>query len=67
MAFKKFLVDFAFTFVICFAVSVAVTSIWNVVFHGHGTPDWKTSFQLAIILGIAIPWTRLRTSVETPA
>ncbi|HXF48428.1 MAG TPA: hypothetical protein VNL73_03250 [Verrucomicrobiae bacterium] len=67
MNFKKFLIDFAFTFVVVFAVTVAVTSIWNVIFHGYATPDWKTAFQLAIILGIVIPWTKSLRQPEKTA
>ena len=62
---KKFLADFGLTFVIAFAVTVVVTFVWNLVVHGTSGVDWKTSFRLAIILGIVLPLTKgFRSDVE---
>ncbi len=67
MNFKKFLAGFALTFVITFAVVVAVSFVWSLIFHGRGVPEWETAFRLAIILGIVVPLTKPRPSAEKAA
>ena len=42
-----------------FVVAAIVTYFWNLIAHGQGVVDWETSFRLAIIIGIALPVTRI--------
>lgn len=57
---SRVLGDAAITLGITLVVGVAVTWLWRLARHGAGAVDWETSFRLAIILGIALPWLRAR-------
>ncbi len=61
---KDLLIRFAVTFIVTLVVSAIVTYLWNLVFHGAAAVDWETSFRFAIILGIVLPWMRVRESKE---
>ena len=56
----RVLADAAVTLAITLVVSVLVTYLWSLARHGAGAVHWETSFRLAIILGIALPWLRAR-------
>jgi hypothetical protein len=56
MNMKKFAVEFAITFAVTFGVSIVVTYLYSLIVHGPGGIDWETSFRLAIIFGIVLPW-----------
>ena len=56
MKIKKLLIGFATYFVAVLAVTSVVTYLWNAIFREAGAVDWETSFQLAIIFGIVLPW-----------
>ena len=45
---------FILVFAITLLVSIVVTFIWSLVFHGAAIIDWETSFRFAIILGIIL-------------
>jgi len=60
MTFKEGLISFLTGFAITFIVSVLVTYLWSLCFHEMATVDWETSFRLAIILGIIIPFIEAR-------
>jgi len=56
---KEIVFSVMLTFVIAFITSVFVTLLWNLVIEKNGAIiDWKTSFILAIILGLVIPIVR---------
>ena len=59
MIVRRFLIDFALVFSVTFVVAAIVTYLWNLIAHGQSVVDWETSFRLAIILGIALPVTRI--------
>jgi hypothetical protein len=61
---RKFLIHFATVFSIVLLVSVIVTFVYNLIIHGAGVIDWETSFRLSIILGIALPWVRMREAKQ---
>ena len=60
MSIKKFLTDFAITFVVALVVIVVVTFLWSLIFHGAGAVDWETSFRFAIIFGVVLPLVQAR-------
>lgn len=62
MNIKKLLVDFVTVFVVSLVISVIVTLLWNLIAHGASTIDWETSFRLAILFGIILPWIETRRS-----
>ena len=53
--FKKAIFGIIRTFAISLLVTIGVTFIWNLVFHGAAKVDWETSFRFAILLGIILP------------
>ncbi|HET6990719.1 MAG TPA: hypothetical protein VFJ43_05310, partial [Bacteroidia bacterium] len=55
MNFKKIISEFIIVFIISLLVTLVVSFLWNLVFHGIGRVDWETSFRFAIVLGIIIP------------
>jgi hypothetical protein len=55
MDMKRLLVEFVTVFAVSLIVSVIVTLLWNLAFHGVGTIDWETSFRFATLLGIILP------------
>lgn len=64
MNIKKLVVDFVTVFAVSLIVSVIVTLLWNLIFHGASTVDWETSFRFAILFGILMPWMETRRSKE---
>jgi hypothetical protein len=61
---KKLLVDSVTVFAVSLIVSVIVTLLWNLIFHGASSIDWETSFRFAILFGIIFPWIETRRSKE---
>ena len=57
---KQFLIRFAITFGLVFAVNPIVIYVWNYIRHGEGSFNWQTTFILAIALGIILPLVRAR-------
>jgi hypothetical protein len=57
---KKLLVEFVVVFAVSLVVSVIVSVLWNLIVHGASTIDWETSFQLAVLFGIIVPWIQAR-------
>ena len=52
MDFKKIITTFITVFAISLLVTIGVTFLWGLVFHGVATIDWETSFRFALIFGI---------------
>jgi hypothetical protein len=55
MDFKKTIAEFVRVFAISLLVTLGVTFLWNLVFHGVAKVDWETSFRFAILFGIILP------------
>jgi hypothetical protein len=55
MDFKKIAIGFITVFSITLLVTIVVTFLWSLVFHGVAIIDWETSFRFAILLGIILP------------
>ena len=55
MDLKRSIMGFIIVFAITLLVSIGVTFLWSLIFHGFAIIDWETSFRFAIILGIIIP------------
>jgi len=55
MRFKKIVTGFITVFAISLLVTIGVTFLWSLVFHGVATIDWETSFRFATLLGIILP------------
>jgi hypothetical protein len=53
---KRLLVEAVTVFSASFVVSIMVTLLWNLVFHGTQAIDWETSCRFAIVMGIIVPW-----------
>ena len=64
MRIKKLLVDFVTVFAVSLIVSIIVTFLLNLIFHGASTIDWETSFRFAILFGIIFSWIDTRNSKE---
>lgn len=60
MNIKRLLIDFVSSFLLVLAVVSIVTYVWGLIFHAAGAVDWETSFRLAIIFGIVLPWIEAR-------
>ena len=60
MDLKGLLVDFISSFFLVLVVALVTTYVWNLLFHEAGAFDYETSFRLAIILGIVLPWIKAR-------
>lgn len=60
----KYLVDFSAAFSITLLVSMIVTFLYSLLVHGIGVVDWETSFRLAFIFGIALPWINRRGTMQ---
>jgi hypothetical protein len=48
--------DFVFTFAIIFVVGMIVTFVYNLLVYRTSMIDGETSFRLALILGISLPF-----------
>ncbi len=58
---KKLITQILLTFAITLVTAGIVTLLWNLVIDKAGIViDWKTSFVLAIIIGIVIPLSRTK-------
>ncbi len=55
MDFKKFVTGFITVFAITLLVTIGVTFLWSLIFHGAAIIDWETSFRSAILFGIIFP------------
>ena len=55
MSFKQFAIASITVFAISLLVTLGVTFLWTLVFHGVATIDWETSFRFATLLGIILP------------
>ena len=55
MDLKKTIIGFIRVLAISLLVTIGVTFLWNLVFHGTTKVDWETSFRFAILLGIILP------------
>jgi len=60
MELKKLLIGFIRYFTITLIVTIVVTYLWSLIFHGVASIDWETSFRLAIILGIVLSVIEIR-------
>ncbi len=61
---RQFLLDVALTILVTFGVTAAVTYGYSLVVHGTGIIDWETAFSLALVLGIVLPLSRLRSRAK---
>lgn len=52
----------AITMLVTFVVAAVVTYVYSLIAHGSGAVNWDTAFHLAIILGVVLPFTRVRTN-----
>jgi hypothetical protein len=55
MGLKKIISGFVRVFAISLLVTIGVTFLWNLIFHGATKVDWETSFRFATLLGIILP------------
>jgi ABC-type sugar transport system permease subunit len=56
MKFKNILRGFVVYFVLILVVSAVVSYLYSLVAHGQGVIDWDSSFRLAFILGVTLPF-----------
>ncbi len=50
------MMSFATTFAVALGTCIAVTYLYNLIFHGAGIMEWETSFRFAIMMGIVVPF-----------
>jgi hypothetical protein len=55
MDLRKIVIRFITVFAISLLVTIGVTFLWSLIFHGVAIIDWETSLRFAIILGIILP------------
>ena len=55
MNLKKIVIRFIAVFAITLLVTIGVTLLWSLVFHGVAIIDWETSFRFAMLFGIILP------------
>jgi hypothetical protein len=61
MNFKKILLSLMLSFAISLLLSAIATLLWNLIIRKAGAVvDWKTSFTLALIIGVFVPFSRSR-------
>jgi hypothetical protein len=65
MDFKKIVIEFITVFAIALLVCIAVTFLWNLIFHGSAVIDWETSFRFATLFGIIFPIINSRKRMKT--
>jgi len=65
MKIKQMFIDFVLVFIVTLVVTVVVTFLWNILAHANTIVDWETSFRLAIVLGIVLPFVKVRENVST--
>jgi len=54
---KDFIIQFLITFGVTLIVNIVVTACWNYFIKGTGLfIDWETSFQMAIVFAVVIPF-----------
>lgn len=61
----NFLLDVLLAGVITFVVAVIVTFLYSLIAHGTGVAGWDTAIRLAVILGIVLPLTKLRSGKKS--
>lgn len=56
MKIKSIFLHVVITFFLALATSSVFTLLWNLLIEKRGAQiDWKTSFMLAVIIGIVVP------------
>lgn len=62
---KSILLHVVITFFLALVTSSVVTLLWNLLIEKKGALiDWKTSFMLAVIIGIVIPVSQRKRRIE---
>ena len=64
MSTRDLVVEFVTVFAIALVAGSLVTFLWNFIGHGESIVDWKTSFSLAILIGILLTWKKSREIKE---
>jgi hypothetical protein len=62
---KKIVIEFIVTFAIALLVTIGVTFLWSIIFHGVAKIDWQPSFRFAILLGIILPIINARKGMKS--
>jgi len=58
---KQFLIEMTTTASVTFVVAAIVTYLYSYFVHGIGIVNWETAFDMAIILGIILPLSQIRS------
>lgn len=61
MKIKTALTDFVTTFAVTLIVAAVVSYFYSLIVHESRMIDWETSFRMALILGIIMPWFNARS------
>ena len=64
MYFNKIVIGFITAFSVSLLVTMGVTILWSLFFHGVGIIDWETSFRFATVFGIIFPVIALRKRMK---
>ena len=65
MSIKKIVIRFVTVFAVSLLVTLGITFLWNLVFHGAATIDWETSFRFATVLGIILTIIASRKKIDS--
>jgi hypothetical protein len=64
MYFNKIVIGFITAFSVSLLVTMGVTFLWSLFFHGVAIIDWETSFRFATVFGIIFPVIALRKRMK---
>jgi hypothetical protein len=64
MYFNKIVIRFITAFSVSLLVTMGVTILWSLFFHGVAIIDWETSFRFATVFGIIFPVIALRKRMK---
>jgi hypothetical protein len=61
MKFWNFVLNCLIVGAVAFLAAILVSFLFNVIVHGQALVAWGTSLRLAVILGLALPLSKLLT------
>lgn len=61
----KYITEFLTIFALTLFVSIGVTVLWSLIFHGAAIVDWGSSFRFAIILAILLPFINNKRGIKS--
>jgi hypothetical protein len=58
---KNFIIGFFIVFILALGANLLITMCWNYfISNQNPVPDWESSFRIALLLAIVIPFTQIK-------